>query len=443
MKHLIISVEKGSPAYRAGMRQGDFLVTLCGTDVCDVIDYEQLSCTETLDVTYERDGILHDVVIEKDEYEPLGLEFESSLMSPIRQCKNHCIFCFIDQMHTGGRKTLHFKDDDWRLSLIMGNYVTLTNVDDAEFERIIKRRVSPLYISVHATDGEVRKLMMRNPTAVRIKERLQRLHDENLKFHCQIVLCPNINDKDILRQTIEDLYSYTPAAQSVAVVPVGLTKFREGLYPLRCLTKEEANDTIDMIEAYQKRFLDECGSRFVFASDEMYIMAGRELPPEEAFEDYPQIENGVGLLRKFEYELCEELSYAEDDIKALMQGRTVRIDGVTGMSAYGFLCKLFEKLKKYGIEIVLHPIRNDFFGSTITVAGLLTATDIMAQMKDESIGCLIMPHNMVRENTTVFLDGKSVDDIKEKLNCRAHILHSYDGAVFLHELTDIIGEGLL
>ena len=443
MKHLITSVDKNSPADALGIRPGDYLVSLCGTDVIDVIDYEQLTCTDKITCVFESDGELHEGIVDKDEYEPFGLGFESSLMSPVRQCKNHCIFCFIDQMHTGGRKTLHFKDDDWRLSLIMGNYVTLTNVDDAEFERIIARRVSPLYISVHATDGEVRKKMMRNPTAVRIRERLSRLRDERLKFHCQIVLCPGINDGEVLKETLSDLYSYAPYAQSVAVVPVGLTKYREGLFPLRTMTRDEARETIAFIEEMQKKCLAEQGTRFVFPSDEMYIEADLPLPAEETYEDYPQIENGVGLLRKFEYEFLSGVDDLADEIRNAMQGRHVRVDGVTGVSAYPFLQNTFDALKEFGIELILHPIENDFFGHTITVSGLVTAGDIINQLAGQKSELLLLPHTMVRENTIVMLDGKTVEEISQSLHCRAHVCPCYDGGEFIEEMLRIISEELL
>ena len=443
MKHLITAVDKYSPAEALGIKPGDYLVSLCGMDVVDVIDYEQLTCTDKLTCVFEHNGEQTECEIEKDLYEPLGLGFESSLMSPIRQCKNHCIFCFIDQMHTGGRKTLHFKDDDWRLSLIMGNYVTLTNVDDTEFERIIQRRVSPLYISVHSTDGEIRKLMMRNPTAVRIKERLARLKAENLSFHSQIVLCPGINDGEALRSTLEDLYSYSPAAKSVAVVPVGLTKFRDGLYPLRTMTKDEAVITIGMIEEMQKRCLQESGTRFVFPSDEMYIIADLPLPRDEEYEDYPQIENGVGLLRRFEYEIMSGIYDFEDEIIRTMQGRHVHIHGVSGVSAHAFVQDVLGRLGKYGIDIELHPIENDFFGRTVTVSGLVTAGDIIKQLDGIPIELLLLPHTMVRENTIVMLDSKTVDDISAALGCKARIMPCYDGGDFMERLLEIISEELL
>lgn len=435
MKHLIKSVDKGSPAEEAGIHEGAYLLKIDGSEVVDVIDYEQLTCTDRLLAEFElEDGSVLEADIEKDMYAPLGLNFESALMSAVRQCKNHCIFCFIDQMHTGGRKTLHFKDDDWRLSLIMGNYVTLTNVDDEEFERIIKRRVSPLYISVHATDGEIRKRMMRNPTADIIMQRLSRLKEEKLRFHAQIVLCPEINDGEVLKKTVEDLYSLYPAAESVAVVPVGLTKHREGLYPLRCLTRDEAREVIVMTEKLQERFFAESGTRFVFCSDEMYVYAKMPLPAEECFEDYPQIENGVGLLRKFEYEFINELEDMSEKLRKKLLGKKIHLHGATGVSAYSFLQCLFDKLERYNIKIELHPIRNDFFGETVTVAGLTCAQDIAAQLVGKGIKQLIIPATMLRENDDVFLDGVRVHELEKELDCEIIALPCYDGGVFLKTL---------
>lgn len=445
MKQRITAVCKGSPAENAGIRAGDALISIDGNDIIDIVDYEQLTCCEHMEVVLEHEnGEIINICIDKDLYEPFGLDFESSLMSPVRQCKNHCIFCFIDQLRPEERKTLHFKDDDWRLSLIMGNYVTLTNVDEAEFERIIARRVAPLYISVHATDGEIRKRMMRNPTADLIMQRLTRLRDEKLSFHAQIVLCPEINDGEVLEKTIRDLYSLTPYAKSVAVVPVGLTKHRKGLYPLRKLTREECIKTIDMVEAMQEEFLKESGTRFVFAADEMYTYSNHPLPDEECYEDYPQIENGVGLLRKFESELEYELDYMKDDIIKKTHGRQVVLHGATGISAYDFLQNLFDNsLAPLGIKIKLHPIRNDYFGESVTVSGLICACDIIAQLKGSDIKDLVIPHNMLRENDDILLDGMRIADIERELECKVHKLPCYDGGVFLQELVnniDSIGE---
>ncbi len=436
MNQVITSVDVDSVADEVGILAGMELVAIDGEPIRDIIDYEQLSAAETLTLTIlDDDGNIVDVPVEKDLYEPLGLSFAyGGLMSPIRSCKNHCVFCFIDQMPKGVRDSLHVKDDDWRLSLIMGNYVTLTNVDDDEFDRIIKRHVSPLYVSVHATDPEVRRRMMGNPSAVRIMERLTALKDAGIQFHCQIVLCPELNDKDVLEHSISDLYSLYPAAQSLAVVPVGLTKFRDKLFNLRCLTKQEAVETIDTIEKWQKKALDEYGTSFVFASDEMYIIAERNLPAAESYEDYGQIENGVGLLRKFE----EEFLYALEDKKPLK--RDVILDSASGVSAAPFMQRLFDKLLSYGIRINVHPIINHYFGETVTVSGLITAGDLAEQLKGKlSSDTLLIPHNMMRERDDVFLDGTRLPQLEERLEAKVIPIWATDGEVFINQLFDMLG----
>jgi putative radical SAM enzyme (TIGR03279 family) len=429
-KHLITSVDQRSPADASGIARGVYLVEINGEPVEDIIDYEQLTAADKLSVTTEDEaGKRSEIIIEKDVYEPLGLGFSSSLMSPVRTCRNHCLFCFIDQMPRGGRETLHFKDDDWRLSLIMGNYVTLTNVSDEEFERIVRRRVSPLYVSVHATDGAVRKTMMRNPSADLIAERLTRLKDENLRFHAQIVVCPGINDGDILKKTVEDLYSLSPGAQTVAVVPVGLTRFREGLAPLRGITPAEAVAIIDFVEAFSERARRETGEGFVYAADELYILAKRELPPFERYDDFPQLENGVGLLRKFEHEFREALVAMEP------LPRRRRVTGATGASAAGFLKPLFGALAEYGIDFDLRPVRNDFFGHSVTVAGLVTAGDIAAQLKEESLGeLLVIPDDMLKEREDVFLDGRDTAWLEKELGVRVLPLCAADGEQYIYGL---------
>lgn len=436
MKHLITAVDPDSIAQELGVEPGWSLSSIDGEDVLDVIDYEQLTTKESLEIcfeTQEGESVFADV--EKDLYEPLGLNFESGLMSPLKSCKNHCVFCFIDQMPKGVRSTLHVKDDDWRLSLIMGNYVTLTNIDDAEFARILKRRVSPLYISVHATDGEVRKAMMRNPTAVRILERLNRLKQEGMQFHAQIVLCPGLNDGEILSRTLADLLALAPAAQSVAVVPVGLTRYREGLYPLRTLTREEARDAIRIVETCNAKALVQTGGGFAYASDEMYSIAELPLPPYTAYGDFPQIENGVGLLRKFEAEFHEALR-EQTPLKS-----PVTVDAATGASAFPFLQPLFKLLVPYGVRIALHRIENTYFGQTVTVSGLMTAGDLAAQLTGKLISkTLLLPDDTLREREDVFLDGERLAGLEKRLSARVIPLCASDGALFAEELFRLLEE---
>ena len=433
MKQRITSVDRNSPAAKAGIGEGCTLNSIDGIEVSDVIDYEHLTVKEKLEIGIGMpDGKTKLITVKKELYEPLGLNFESSLMSPVRQCANHCIFCFIDQMPHGNRKTLYFKDDDWRLSLIMGNYVTLTNVSEKEFERIIERRVSPLYISVHATDGEIRKSMMRSKNAENILERLTRLHAEGLSFHCQIVLCPDINDGEVLRKTLDDLYALRPECASVAVVPVGLTCHREGLTKITPMTKAKAEETISLIE----RFRASHGIKgFVYASDEMYLEAERELPSYESCGDFEQIENGVGLYRKFEHEFLEALS------ELPKQGEMIELDSVSGVSIQPLMQKLFDKLLPYNVRIKTHPVFNDFFGRSITVSGLVTARDILSQYGGKLTGrALLLPHTMLREHDTVFLDGMRMEELEEKLNLPVRSMAADDGYDFINDLSELLEE---
>lgn len=435
MRQRIMAVDNDSIAEELGIKPGFFLLQINGEDVEDVIDYEQLSAEKHITLTLEiKSGKIVSAEIDKDEYEPLGLYFESGLMSKVRSCKNRCVFCFIDQMPKGGRETLHFKDDDWRLSLIMGNYVSLTNVDDREFERILRRRVSPLYVSVHATDGDVRTRMMSNPSAKRIMERLSALKQHGLNFHSQIVVCPELNDGAILKKSIEALYALRPAAQTLALVPVGLTKFREGLYPLRLLTKQEASDIIDYAEGFNASVVSRGEEGFVYASDEMYMIAERELPDYESYGDFLQIENGVGLLRQFEHGFNEALSEMQPI------GRKVKLIGATGVSAHDFLQKLFDKLKPYGIELTLYAVPNDFFGHTITVSGLITAGDILKYMQGISADAMLIPDDMLRERESVFIDGHDTDWLSEKLNLPLWPMSAADGEEFVFSLFERLNE---
>ncbi len=434
MKHLIKTVDANSIAEELGVKPEWSLVAINGKEVIDIIDYEQFTACERLSVLFENErGESVKAEIDKDTYDTLGLGFESGLMSPIRSCHNHCVFCFIDQMPKGVRPTLHVKDDDWRLSLIMGNYVTLTNLDEKEFARLLERKASPLYISVHSTDGELRKRMMNNKTAVDIMARLQALKAKKIRFNAQIVLVPEYNNGSALEKTLNDLYSLYPAAQSVAVVPVGLTRYREGLAPIRCLTQQEMCDAIDTVERMAQKAKKEIDEPFAYVSDEMYISAGRELPPYETYEDFPQLENGVGLLRKFE----DEFNYALDDRQPTDDPHV--FDGACGVSAYEFLSRLFTKLQPYGITINLHKVKNDYFGHAVTVSGLVCACDIKAQLSGVLKGeALIIPDDMLRERDDVFLDGSDTASLEAAMHKKVLPLCASDGEQFVNGLFEYI-----
>lgn len=413
-QQIVSDVLPGSPAERAGIQIGDALLSIDGEPVIDLVDYEHLTVKDeiTLEVR-KKSGETDWIDLEKDEYEPLGLSFATSLMDAMRTCKNHCVFCFIDQMPKGGRSSLHVKDDDWRMSFIMGNYVTLTNLDEQELERVIRRRVSPLYVSLHASDPDVRRTMMKNPRAGEILKQLKKLADAGLSFHLQIVLCPGLNDGDVLRRSIDDALSLYPYAQSLAIVPVGLTRHREGLYPLRSFTKAEADALIDEIEARQQKILARHGTRFVFLADEWYAMSGRTLPEYDDYEGFPQIENGVGLLRLFEGEMLESLRGREplsSPKRFLMAG---------GISAEPFFRESYQKLEPYGITIETRSIRNFFFGDSVTVGGLVTGGDLITQLKGAEFGrALLIPRVMLKADEEVFLDGVTLPEAEAALNTR-------------------------
>ena len=410
----ITFVEPGSPADRCGVRQGERLVLIGGMPVHDIIDYEYLTAEAALTLTLlDENDRERSISVSKTPEEPLGLSFATSLMSPVRTCRNHCVFCFIDQMPKGVRTSLAFKDDDWRLSFIMGNYVTLTNIDDAEFDRIVSRRVSPLYVSVHATDGQIRQKMMRNPSAVRIMERLTALQSAGLHFHAQIVLCPGLNDGAVLDQTIGDLIRLKPSCRSVAVVPVGLTKYREGLYPLSGFTREQAAAVIRQVRAHQAQCLKTDGKAFVYLSDEWYLLAGEPLPAYAHYADFPQIENGVGLLRLFEHDFCLALS------ERRKRTRKHHFSAAGGTYAVPFCSALYERLQGYHIWIDAFAIQNNYFGEQIGVAGLVTGQDLVRQLHGKPLGeALLIPHAMLRECEDVFLDGMTLRDAERALGVR-------------------------
>ena len=406
----ITFVEHGTPAEKAGVRCGDVLLRINDSPVLDLIDYEYLTAHKALKLDLLRNGDPISVTLYKGEYEPLGLCFETTLMSRMMTCRNHCVFCFIDQMPKGVRSSLNVKDDDWRMSFIMGNYVTLTNVSDVEFQRIIDRRVSPLYVSVHATDPEIRMKIMRNPTAGRIMERLTALKNAGLKFHTQIVLCRGLNDGDVLERTLSDLTSLAPSCASIAIVPVGVTKYREGLTVLGTFDREQSRAVIETIEPKQKEYLAQYDTRLVFLSDEWYLNAELSLPEPNAYEEYEQIENGVGLLRMFE----ENFRYALEDQQPRKTPRLFSIAG--GTAAYPFFSELYRELEPYGIRTELFPVPNRWFGGNVHVAGLVTGSDLIAELKGKPLSDpLLIPKNMLRETEDVFLDGMTLSNVETAL----------------------------
>lgn len=411
MEHLITAVEPGSPAQRSGLEAGDSLCAINGETIVDEIDYQALISASRLKLDIKRkDGKRKNITLRKQEWEPLGLHFGQSMTLSPRTCHNKCVFCFIDQMPTGLRDTLYVKDDDWRYSLMMGNFVTLTNVSDEEMDRIIKRKASPLYISVHATDPALRCRMMNNRFAGSLMDKLRRLKDAGIRFHCQIVVCPGYNDGDILLNTLLDLRSLAPAAMTVAMVPVGLTKCREGLEPLVPFTAEDAAALLDSIAPFQEECRKTLGTTFAFPSDEFYCLCGRTIPDEDWYEGFPQIENGVGLLRRLEMEM-EEAQFFDDEPDAPSPHRNYLI--ATGVSAAPHIKRLCKRFAPEGVSVKVLPVINHFFGETVTVTGLLTGGDVLSALTPENIqdcDTLLLCAVMLRHERDLFLDDMSYDE---------------------------------
>jgi len=408
MNHRIQRVEPGSLAARLGLKAGDRLKKLAGQNVIDFVDYQSLCCASKLSLTVERGGVETEYTVEKDDYEPLGLEFDGQLLGGLRNCCNHCVFCFVDQLPSGARDTLKLKDDDWRQSLLMGNFVTLTNVGPRELNRIIARRASPLYVSVHATDPALRARLLGTGREAGILEQLDKLSRGGIRFHLQAVLCPGVNDGEALDRTIRDLAALRPAALSLALVPVGLTSHRTGLVDLKPFGAAGAGRVLDQVDSWRARLVER-GSGFVQAADEFYILAGRPFPDEDAYEGYPQIENGVGLCRLLEREFDE--AYRADEKNA----RPSRVVIACGVSAQPFLEKLIREHPLPGVETRVLAVENGYFGPTVTVSGLLTGRDLIRGLQNVEADRVLITECMLREGDRVFLDGMALEEVKRAL----------------------------
>lgn len=410
--HQIIAVDKGSFAARYGIVPGDFVLSINGEPLIDDIDYQALTAARRLKIQLiGENGEKRLVEILKPGQAPLGLRFAQTLVCDPRSCSNHCVFCFVDQMPTGMRKSLYVKDDDWRLSLMMGNFVTLTNVGERELDRIIRRKASPLYISVHATDPEVRVAMMNQPRAAELMPRLRRLCDAGISFHCQIVLCPGLNDGAVLQRSLEELYAMRPYALSVALVPVGLTKYREALTELQPYGAKTAEQVLQICEAFQQKALQESGTRFVFAADEFICLADALLPPDEAYEGYPQLENGIGMIRSFQCDLEDALKTAEP----LVRTKTYHLLIACGTSIAPYMREWASKCVGPGVSAEVVPVLNRFFGETVTVSGLVVGQDLAQQLFGRSADLVLLPDNMLNANKAMFLDDMSVDQLQQIL----------------------------
>ena len=416
----IISVEERSYAKKAGIRPLDNLISINGNEIGDVLDYRFYLADKVIKLLLDRDGKEYSVKIKKGEYDDIGLEFETPLMDKKQSCRNGCIFCFIDQNPEGMREPIYFKDDDSRLSFIHGNYITLTNMFDKDIDRIIKMRISPVNISIHTTNPELRVRMMKNKRSGEVLSYLDRFKEAGLSMCGQIVLCKGVNDGEELLRSLRDLSRYFPEMGSVSVVPAGLTKHRDGLYPLTDFTPEEAAAVIDMIDAVANEQLAKHGSRQFFAADEFYLKSGRPLPPTEYYEDYPQIENGVGMLRSFSDEFGMAVEDVEDMISRFSGERTVTV--VTGVAAYDMLSSAADKLMALcnGLKVNVVKIINKFFGESITVAGLLTGKDICDQLEGVELGDeLLVPSAALRADDEDFLCGMTLKELSHRLGVKA------------------------
>ena len=412
----ITSVEKSSRAAKKGLREGDVLIAINNREINDVLDYRFFLTDTNITLTLEREGKRFDVSIKKQQYDDIGLDFETPLMDKKHSCENKCIFCFIDQLPKGMRKTLYFKDDDSRLSFLHGNYITLTNLHDKDIERIIEMHISPVNVSVHTTNPELRVKMMHNKRAGEVLSYLDKLAAANISLCGQIVLCKGINDGDELERSMRDLSKLFPAMQSVSIVPSGLTKHREKLYPLEHFTKEDALAVIAQVDKFAEEFKAENGSRMFFCADEFYLKAGLPLPDEDYYEGYPQIENGVGMIRSLVEEFKSELDYLDEYTPDFKAPRRVSIaTGVTAYDTVSALCRALEE-KVEGLSVKVYKIINNFFGESITVSGLLTGKDMSEQLKGQDLGdILLFPENALRAGEDIFLDDMTPDELSKIL----------------------------
>ena len=421
-EHIVKSLMPGGIGEELGIEPGDKLLAINGNEIQDVFDYYYYEESEQLLLLIEKpDGEEWELEIEKDEDESLGIEFDQSLMDEYRSCRNKCMFCFIDQMPKGMRETLYFKDDDSRLSFLQGNYITLTNMSDHDVERIVKYRLEPINISFQTTNPELRCKMLHNRFAGEALKKVDILYRGQIEMNGQIVLCKGVNDGEELERTIRDLTGYLPYLKSVSIVPVGLTKYRDGLYPLEPFTKEDAREVLSVIHRWQEKIYQEHGIHMIHAGDEWYVLAEEEVPEEERYDGYLQLENGVGMMRLLFNEVQEALSAVTGD------ERQREISLATGRLMYPYIGKILEEIRKKFPNLTTHlyAIRNDFFGERITVSGLITGQDLTGQLKGQPLGeRLLLPCNMLKIGEPVFLDDFTLEEVENSLQVKTDIVKS-------------------
>ena len=437
--HVIQSIEAGSVAEELGIEPGDALLAINGVEITDIFDYQYLMQDEYIEVSVRKsNGEEWLLEIDKNYDEDLGIVFENGLMDEYRSCKNKCIFCFIDQMPKGMRETLYFKDDDSRLSFLQGNYVTLTNMSDEDVERIIRYRLSPINISFQTTNPELRCKMLNNRFAGKALEQVKKLYKAGIAMNGQIVLCKNINDGEELERSISDLTAYLPYLESVSVVPVGLSRFRDGLYPLEPFDKEDAQKVLQCIHRWQNKIYPEYGLHFVHASDEWYVLAEEELPEAERYDGYLQLENGVGMLRLLMDEFAEAMSQMEEQSDNYGGPRS-EVSVVTGRLAYPYMLDMAKRMMERfeHLNIHVYAITNHFFGELITVSGLLTGQDIISQLQGKRLGeRVLLPQNVLRSGEDYLLDDVTVDEMEKALQVKIDIVKS-SGHDFVHTVLGV------
>lgn len=426
-------IDKKSPAKKAGLKAEDKIISINNEPIYDFIDESYFNTLERLNITFLRKGKEKTIVIDKSPEEPLGITYCEDLYPPDKKCANACLFCFVDQLPKGMRQSLYVKDDDWRYSVLFGNYVTLTNVKDEELERIVKRQASPLYVSVHASDPETRIKMMLSKKAGRIKEQLEYLTKNKIIMHTQVVLCPGINDGRILEDTIEYLYSLYPYVRTLAVVPVGLTGHRDNLPKLTPVDQDKAREIISTIEKYNKIYQADKQINFVFASDEFYSKAQLPYPVFSGGEHYPQLSNGVGMFSELGAEFEEAIDLYKEDIASINTAKKVIV--VTGVSAYDKINEMFIRVKSMAANLNLDVVKiiNNHFGETITVAGLLCGTDIAEQLKNMNSDVIIVPASTLKDSKNVFLDDTNIEFLEHKLNAQV-LVQDIDGYAMIETI---------
>ena len=432
----ILTVPEGSLAEELELVPGDKILEINGMKLRDSIDVSfAFACEEVEMLVEHEDGQQELFEFDKDYDEELGVEFESAVFDGIRHCANNCYFCFVDQVAPNMRDSLNIKDDDYRMSFLYGNFITLTNMVDRDFQRIKQYHLSPLFVSVQCTNPELRKQMLRCKTADRLMSQLEKLEAADVEYHTQIVLCRDLNDGAELDRSIQDIMARQPYAQSMAVVPVGLTKFRQDCYPLKSFDAESAARVVDQVEQYQIRQRAKDGRTFIYRSDEFYLLSGRPLPPAEYYDGFPQLDNGIGLARSFieDFKMAAEEAQQEE---READGKPVKLAVVSGTSIAPLLKRLADSLQLAKVEITMVPVVNNHFGSTVNVSGLLTAHDMLASLKgiDKQVDGILIPESALRTGDNIFLDDVSLDDFCQSLSCRVETVAG--GNDFYNALAD-------